>query len=89
MAETVRVLRDDGEIVYSTCSLEPEENELNINWAIRHLGLQAEKINCHGQRALTDVSGKSLDDSIAECRRIWPGPTQGFFVCKLKRRKAA
>ena len=89
LAKTVGVLRDDGEIVYSTCSLEPEENELNIDWAVRNLGLQVEKINCHGQRALTDVLGKNLDGSVAECRRIWPGPTQGFFVCKLKRRKAA
>jgi NOL1/NOP2/sun family putative RNA methylase len=89
LAETVKVLRDNGEMVYSTCSLEPEENELNIDWAIKNLGLQVEKVYCQGQRALTDVLGKNLDPSVAECRRIWPGRTQGFFVCKLKRRKAA
>ena len=87
LARTVKVLGDEGEIVYSTCSLEPEEDELNIDWAIRNLGLQVEKIHCYGDRALTHVFGKSLDDSVAECRRIWPGVTQGFFVCKLKRRK--
>ena len=89
LAKTVKVLKDDGEIVYSTCSLEPEEDELNIDWAIRNLDLQLEGISCHGQRALTDVFGKCLDSSIEKCRRIWPGHTQGFFVCKLKRRKAA
>jgi NOL1/NOP2/sun family putative RNA methylase len=89
LAKSVRVLGDNGEIVYSTCSLEPEENELNIDWAIRKLGLQVEEIDCHGQRAQTDVLGKNLDGSVAECRRIWPRDTQGFFVCKLKRRRAA
>ena len=89
LAATIRVLREDGEIVYSTCSLEPEENEINIDWAVRNLSLQVEEINCHGQKALTNVFGKHLDSSIKKCRRIWPGQTQGFFVCKLKRRKAA
>ena len=89
MTETVKVLNDNGEIVYSTCSLEPEENELNIDWAVRNLSLQVEEINCHGQEALTNVFGKYLDGSIEKCRRIWPGQTQGFFVCKLKRRNAA
>ncbi|MGA2766754.1 MAG: RsmB/NOP family class I SAM-dependent RNA methyltransferase [Candidatus Bathyarchaeia archaeon] len=89
MTETVKVLNDNGEIVYSTCSLEPEENELNIDWAVRNLSLQVEEISCHGQEALTNVFGKYLDSSIEKCRRIWPGQTQGFFVCKLKRRNAA
>jgi NOL1/NOP2/sun family putative RNA methylase len=89
LTETLKVLKDDGEIIYSTCSLEPEENELNIDWAVRNLGLQVEEINCHGQKALTNVFGKHLDGSVEKCRRIWPGQTQGFFVCKLKRREAA
>jgi NOL1/NOP2/sun family putative RNA methylase len=85
LTEAKKVLKKDGEIVYSTCSLEPEENELNIDWAIKSLGLQVEKINCHGEKALTNVFGKRLDSSIENCRRIWPEKTQGFFVCKLKR----
>jgi NOL1/NOP2/sun family putative RNA methylase len=89
LTETAKVLKDDGEIVYSTCSLEPEENELNIDWTIRNLRLRVEKINCYGEKALTKVFGKQLDSSIEECRRIWPEKTQGFFVCKLKKREDA
>ena len=88
LTQAVKVLADDGEIVYSTCSLEPEEDELNIDWALRNLGLRVETIDCHGQNGLTNILGKTLDRSIALCRRIWPGPTQGFFVCKLKRGKS-
>ena len=84
LAETAKVLKDGGEMVYSTCSLEPEEDELNIDWAIRNLGLDVEDINCYGGRGITRVFGKNLDSSIQKCRRIWPGQTQGFFVCKLR-----
>jgi len=86
LTEAAKVLKDDGEIVYSTCSLEPEENELNIQWATKHLNLQVEKINCYGEKAPTNIFGKQLDNSIENCRRIWPRQTQGFFVCKLKKR---
>jgi len=89
LTEATKVLKNDGEIVYATCSLEPEENELNIDWAIKSLKLKVEKINCHGEKALTNIFGKKLDSSIEHCRRIWPGQTQGFFVCKLKKRWCA
>jgi NOL1/NOP2/sun family putative RNA methylase len=88
LAEAVRVLKDDGELVYSTCSLEPEENELNIDWALRMLGLEVEQICCYGGKGVVDVFGKELDSSIENCRRMWPGETQGFFVCKLRKRVA-
>jgi len=86
LKQAIVVLAENGEIVYSTCSLEPEENELNIDWALRNLDLQVEEIDCYGQKGLTDVFGNLLDKSIEKCKRIWPRDTQGFFVCKLKRR---
>jgi NOL1/NOP2/sun family putative RNA methylase len=85
LAEAVKVTKDGGEIVYATCSLEPEENEFNINWAIETLNLTVEEIKCHGEKALTNVFGKEPDLSIEKCRRIWPDQTQGFFVCKLRK----
>lgn len=86
LAEAVKCLAENGEIVYSTCSLEPEEDELNIDWAIKNLGLQVQHVDCRGNAGLIDVFGCQLDSSIAMCRRIWPEDTQGFFVCKLKRK---
>jgi NOL1/NOP2/sun family putative RNA methylase len=89
LTEAAKVLKDNGEIVYSTCSLEPEEDELSIDWAIENLNLETEKINCLGERGLTSIFGKKLDSSIENCRRIWPGQTQGFFICKLRNRVSA
>jgi len=87
LMKTAECLTEDGEIIYSTCSLEPEENELNMNWAIHRLNLQIAEINCPGTSGLTNIFGKTLDPSLTQCRRFWPNPTQGFFVCKLVRRQ--
>jgi len=85
LAEAVKCIAPNGEIVYSTCSLEPEEDELNMDWAVKNLGLQIQKIDCHGVNGLTEVFGRKLDPQVAFCRRIWPADTQGFFVSKLKK----
>ena len=87
LTEAVKVTKNGGEIVYATCSLEPEENELNIDWAINKFPLRIETINCYGEKGLTNVFGKKLDRSIKKCKRIWPSKTQGFFICKLKKQK--
>jgi len=85
LKEAAEVTKDGGEIVYATCSMEPEENELNIDWAIANLDVKVANIKCHGQNGLTNVFGKQLNSSIKKCRRIWPDQTQGFFVCKLRK----
>jgi tRNA (cytosine40_48-C5)-methyltransferase len=84
LAEATKCLASNGEIVYSTCSLEPEEDELNMDWAVKNLNLQIQVIDCAGEEGLTEVFGRKLDVSVSRCRRIWPGNTQGFFVGKLK-----
>jgi tRNA (cytosine40_48-C5)-methyltransferase len=84
LKQATALLIENGEIVYSTCSLEPEENELNIDWAIKTLNLKVEEIDSFGKEGLTNVFGTRLDRSLEKCKRIWPGETQGFFVCKLK-----
>jgi 16S rRNA C967 or C1407 C5-methylase (RsmB/RsmF family) len=86
LAQAAACLNPDGEIIYSTCSLEPEEDELNIDWTVKHLNLKTETLDCYGEKGLTCVFGKNLDASVECCRRIWPGETQGFFICKLKKR---
>jgi NOL1/NOP2/sun family putative RNA methylase len=85
LTESVGTLKDDGEMVYATCSLEPEEDEFNIDWAIENLSLRVEEISCYGEKSHTRIFGKRVNSMVENCRRIWPGQTQGFFICKLKR----
>jgi tRNA (cytosine40_48-C5)-methyltransferase len=86
LAKSVECLKENGELVYSTCSLEPEENEFNMEWATNNLNLEIQEINCKGDRGLTNIFGRQLEPSVERCRRLWPGETQGFFVCKLRKR---
>ncbi len=89
LAEAAGCLKEEGEIVYSTCSLEPEEDEVNMDWAVKSLGFEIVEVSSPGQEGLTEVFGRELDVSVGHCRRIWPGETQGFFVCKLRKRRKA
>jgi NOL1/NOP2/sun family putative RNA methylase len=88
LSNALQCLSEQGELVYSTCSLEPEENELNIDWAVKNLSVEIQQIDCYGEKGLTSVFGRQLDSSVQRCRRLWPSETQGFFICKLKRRQA-
>jgi 16S rRNA C967 or C1407 C5-methylase (RsmB/RsmF family) len=82
-----RVLNIDGTLVYSTCSLEPEENELVIDWFIKRFpdmklvdtGLDI------ADAGLTKVFNDELDSSLSKTKRFWPHKTntQGFFIAKL------
>ena len=82
-----KTLEAGGTIIYSTCSLEPEENEENIDYAVKELGLKVEKINLqHVQSidALTEWNNKKFDKSVSKSTKIPPSDKQeGFFICKL------
>lgn len=89
LKETSRLLTRNGELVYSTCSLEPEEDELNVDWAVKNLNLETQPIGGYGKKSLTTIFGKQLDRGVGNCKRIWPTETQGFFMCKFRRRENA
>ena len=83
--KALNLLETGGTLLYSTCSLEPEENELNIQWLLENHGVEVEKLNGEGSPALTEANGVSLDERISHCRRFWPDETgtQGFFAAKV------
>lgn len=86
--KSLSVLKKGGILVYSTCSLEPEENELNMQWMLKRFKVKIEKINIDiGNNGLTKVFDKRLDKSIANCKRFWPNKTntEGFFIAKIKK----
>ncbi|MEM4263820.1 MAG: RsmB/NOP family class I SAM-dependent RNA methyltransferase [Candidatus Woesearchaeota archaeon] len=82
------VLKKGGVLVYSTCSLEPEENELNMEWMLDNFKVIIEKTNLKvGDDGLTNVFGQKLNPYISNCRRFWPNKTktEGFFIARVRK----
>ncbi len=84
-------LKPGGTLVYSTCTLEPEEDEGIINWLIsEYNNASVEEIKLNGLNrsdAVVQFEGKTYSDEVKKCLRIWPqdNDTEGFFVCKIKK----
>jgi NOL1/NOP2/sun family putative RNA methylase len=85
LSAAVQNLEPEGTLLYSTCSLEPEENELNIVWLLSNHEVVLEEVDGPGEDGLTEVFGRELDDEISKCHRFWPDTTrtQGFFLAKV------
>jgi len=84
------ILKPGGTMVYSTCTLEPEENEEIIDGMIqKYDDFKLEKIDIKikSSPAVTEFEGKSYSPEVKKCLRIWPqdNDTEGFFVAKIKK----
>ena len=85
------ILKENGTLVYSTCSLEPEEDEAVIDFLLnKHANAKLEEIKLHGlkrSKAVLEFEGGSYNKEIEKCLRIWPqdNNTEGFFVAKIRK----
>ena len=84
------LLKDNGTLVYSTCSLEPEENEEVVDFLLKkyeNAKLEEVKLNLKRSPAILEFGDKKYSDEIKKCLRIWPqdNDTEGFFVAKIRK----
>jgi len=90
LRSAISATRVGGTIVYSTCTLSPEENEEVIEWAVEKTpsALSVEPIilpNVPMQKGLTSWRKKKFKHT-ANCARIFPNETmEGFFIAKIKK----
>ncbi len=88
LGAVLSVLKPGGVLIYSVCTLEPEETELNIQWLIDNYKVKLEPVDIPiGDKGLTTVFEQKLHPSIANCRRFWPHKTgtEAFFIAKVKK----
>ncbi len=84
-------LKVGGELVYSTCSNEPEEDEGVVSWLLdRYANAKVLPIKVPGLKTSSPVMEFGRDRYNLQIRhtlRIWPqdNDTEGFFVAKLKK----
>jgi NOL1/NOP2/sun family putative RNA methylase len=83
----VSILAPGGTIVYSTCSIAPEENEYIVdNILKRHPEIRIVPILFDfGSAGYTEPFGVPLAESLKLSRRFLPHQdgTEGFFICKM------
>ena len=84
-------LRPGGEMVYSTCSVEPEEDEGVVSYLLQTFSnAEIVKIKLPGLKttsAITEFNGETYDQRVKYTLRIWPqdNDTEGFFIAKIKK----
>lgn len=81
-------LKPGGIIVYSTCTLNPFENEEIINYALeKYKDLSLEKIDLNLPniiRGLTNYDKKSYNEELKKAIRVIPNEyMEGFFIAKI------
>lgn len=80
-----------GTIVYSTCTLSPEENEGVIDWILEKEARNIEILpitvpELQLAPGIRHWGGKPYDPEVTKCVRIYPSDRmEGFFVAKLKK----
>ena len=85
------ILKEGGEMVYSTCSVEPEENEEVVDSLLgKYDNFELKDIKLEGlnrSESILEFEGKEYDSRVKKCLRIWPqdNDSEGFFVCKIKK----
>lgn len=86
----IRMLKEGGVLVYSTCTFSVEENELVIDWLLSKFdGLKVGKIDFNSAKlipGITNWKGKNLNPQIKNTVRILPNALfSSFFIAKILR----
>jgi NOL1/NOP2/sun family putative RNA methylase len=87
-------LKPGGTLVYSTCTLEPEEDEGTVDFLLNSFpDAKTEKISIELKRSepVLSFEGKEFSEGIKNCLRIWPqdNETEGFFVTKITKEESS
>jgi NOL1/NOP2/sun family putative RNA methylase len=86
LASGARALKSGGVLVYSTCTLNLDENEKMVQWALDTLPLEMERLPL----AISGVyrgMARGLDPRISWALRIFPDARrEGFFLCRMRRK---
>lgn len=89
LIQSWQLLKPGGTLVYSTCTMAPEENEMVVDYALRTLEtVHVAPMDNYGLAnrisTLTQWNQKSLNPELHHCLRLKPSPhIEAFFVSKL------
>jgi 16S rRNA C967 or C1407 C5-methylase (RsmB/RsmF family) len=84
-------LKENGEIIYSTCTHAPEENEEIVDFALKEFKDKIEiidfKLPIKTRQGITSWEEKGYDERVKLAKRVYPqdNDTEGFFIAKFRK----
>ena len=85
----IRLLKAGGEMIYSTCTLAPEENEMIVDYLLKKFDIKIEPVSLplKFRKGVCGWDGVELNSQVKNCLRLYPqdNNTDGFFVAKIKK----
>jgi len=83
-------LKKGGTLVYSTCTMEPEEDEGIVSWLLEQFSdasVEEIKLDIKRSEPVMEFNKIKFNPQVSKCLRIWPqdNETEGFFVAKIKK----
>jgi len=86
----IPLLKEDGELIYSTCTHSPEENEGVVDFLLKNFDLEIQEIKLplKTRSGITSWEKENFNSEIKKSCRIYPqdSNTEGFFLCKMRRK---
>jgi NOL1/NOP2/sun family putative RNA methylase len=86
-SEALKLLRVGGEMIYSTCTLGPEEDEGVVNYLKQNFDIRIEKVSLplKTRSGIVEWEGEKFDSELKNCVRLYPqdNDSDGFFLAKI------
>jgi 16S rRNA (cytosine1407-C5)-methyltransferase len=89
LVTAIKMLKPGGEIVYSTCTLTPEENEGVIDKILNKYPVELSdfELPLISHEGFPEFDGVRFNEQVKKTKRIfpWEADTDGFFIAKIKK----
>jgi NOL1/NOP2/sun family putative RNA methylase len=91
IATAFEILKEEGVLVYSTCSIDVEENERVVDWLLNKFeNVKLEKIELEGlkkEKVILNWKEREFSKELKKTLRIMPytNDTEGFYIAKIRK----
>lgn len=87
LTDAVKVLRPGGELIYSTCTFAPEEDEQIVAWLVKEYGFEILPVKKYPQMSSGKPEWADGNPDLTNCVRLFPHlfPGEGHFIAKLRK----
>jgi NOL1/NOP2/sun family putative RNA methylase len=85
----IKLLKVGGVMIYSTCTLAPEEDEMIVDFLVKNFDVEVEalRLPLKFREGVCEWGDCKMDDAVKNCLRLYPqdNDTDGFFVARIRK----